>query len=78
MSKSKALEGKSAEEIVAVRYPGQLPDYQRLKASRYYEENKESLQYVDMALKAIAVFGMIGGAVLAPATGRDIANSHLC
>ena len=65
----KALEGKSAEEIVAVRYPGQLPDYQRLKASRYYEENKESLQYVDMALKAIAVFGMIGGAVLAPATG---------
>ena len=37
----KALEGKSAEEIVAVRYPGQLPDYQRLKASRYYEENKE-------------------------------------
>ena len=34
----KALEGKSAEEIVAVRYPGQLPDYQRLKASRYYEE----------------------------------------
>ena len=65
----KALEGKSAEEIVAVRYPGQLPDYQRLKASRYYEENKESLQYVDMALKAIAVFGMIGGAVLAPVTG---------
>jgi len=65
----KALEGKSAEEIVAVRYPGQLPDYQRLKASRYYEENKESLQYVDIALKAIAVFGMIGGAVLAPATG---------
>ena len=63
------MEGKSAEEIVAVRYPGQLPDYQRLKASRYYEENKESLQYVDMALKAIAVFGMIGGAVLAPATG---------
>ena len=32
MSKSKALEGKSAEEIVAVRYPGQLPDYQRLKS----------------------------------------------
>ena len=65
----KALEGKSAEEIVAARYPGQLPDYQRLKASRYYEENKESLQYVDIGLKALAVLSMIGGAVLAPATG---------
>ena len=65
----KALEGKSAEEIVAVRYPGQLPDYQRLKASRYYEENKESLQYVDIGIKALAVLSMIGGAVLAPATG---------
>ena len=65
----KALEGKSAEEIVAVRYPGQLPDYQRLKASRYYEENKESLQYVDIALKVVAFLGMAGGAILAPATG---------
>ena len=65
----KALEGKSAEEIVAVRYPGQLPDYQRLKASRYYEENKESLQYVDMALKVVAFLGMAGGAIVAPATG---------
>ena len=65
----KALEGKSAEEIVAVRYPGQLPDYQRLKASRYYEENKESLQYVDMTLKVVAFLGMAGGAILAPATG---------
>ena len=65
----KALEGKSAEEIVAVRYPGQLPDYQRLKASRYYEENKESLQYVDMALKVVAFLGMAGGTILAPATG---------
>ena len=64
----KALEGKSAEEIVAVRYPGQLPDYQRLKSSRYYEENKESLQYVDIGLKALAVLSMIGGTVLAPAT----------
>ena len=64
----KALEGKSAEEIVAVRYPGQLPDYQRLKASRYYEENKESLQYVDIGIKALAVLSMIGGTVLAPAT----------
>ena len=65
----KAIEGKSAEEIVAVRYPGQLPDYQRLKASRYYEENKESLQYVDIGLKTLAVLSMIGGAALAPATG---------
>ena len=64
----KALEGKSAEEIVAVRYPGQLPDYQRLKSSRYYEENKESLQYVDIGLKALAVLSMIGGTVLAPTT----------
>ena len=65
----KALEGKSAEEIVAVRYPGQLPDYQRLKASRYYEENKESLQYVDMALKVVAFLGMAGGTIFAPVTG---------
>ena len=65
----KAIEGKSAEEVVAVRYPGQLPDYQRLKASRYYEENKESLQYVDIRLKTLAVLSMIGGAALAPATG---------
>ena len=65
----KAIEGKSAEEIVAVRYPGQLPDYQRLKASRYYEENKESLQYVDMGIKALAVLVMIGGTVLAGPTG---------
>ena len=65
----KAIEGKSAEEVVAVRYPGQLPDYQRLKASRYYEENKESLQYVDIGLKTLAVLSMIGGVALAPATG---------
>ena len=65
----KVIEGKSAEEVVAVRYPGQLPDYQRLKASRYYEENKESLQYVDIGLKTLAVLSMIGGAALAPATG---------
>ena len=65
----KAIEGKSAEEVVAVRYPGQLPDYQRLKASRYYEENKESLQYLDIGLKTLAVLSMIGGAALAPATG---------
>ena len=65
----KAIEGKSAEEVVAVRYPGQLPDYQRLKASRYYEENKESLQYVDMGIKALAVLVMAGGTVLAGPTG---------
>ena len=46
-----------------------LPDYQRLKASRYYEENKESLQYVDMALKVVAFLGMAGGTILAPVTG---------
>ena len=44
-------------------------DYQRLKASRYYEENKESLQYVDIGLKTLAVLSMIGGVALAPATG---------
>ena len=65
----KAIEGKTAEEVVAVRYPGQLPDYQRLKASRYYEENKESLQYVDMGIKALAVLVMIGGTVLSGPTG---------
>ncbi|MBP2621641.1 hypothetical protein ACVRXQ_11190 [Streptococcus panodentis] len=65
----KALEGKSAEDIVAAQYPGQLPDYQKLKASRYYEENKESLQYVDTGLKVAAGLAMIGGVLLAPVTG---------
>ena len=65
----KALEGKSAEDIVAARYPGQLPDYQRLKSSRYYEENKETLQNVDTGLKVAATLAMIGGALLAPVTG---------
>ena len=65
----KALEGKSAEDIVAARYPGQLPDYQRLKSSRYYEENKETLQYVDTGLKVAATLAIIGGALLAPVTG---------
>lgn len=65
----KALEGKTAEEVVAVRYPSQLPEYQKLKANRYYEENKESLQYVDMGIKALAVLVMIGGTVLSGPTG---------
>ncbi len=65
----KALEGKSAEDIVAARYPGQLPDYQKLKSSRYYEENKETLQYVDTGLKVAATLAIIGGALLAPVTG---------
>ena len=65
----KALEGKTAEEVVAVRYPSQLPEYQKLKANRYYEENKESLQYVDMGIKALAVLVMAGGTVLAGPTG---------
>lgn len=65
----KALEGKSAEDIVAARYPSQLPDYQKLKASRYYEENKEKLQYVDTGLKVLAGLAMVGGVVLAPFTG---------
>ncbi|WP_164828413.1 hypothetical protein [Streptococcus sp. DD11] len=65
----KALKGKSAEDIVAAQYPGQLPDYQKLKASRYYEENKESLQYVDTGLKVAAGLAMIGGVLLAPVTG---------
>ena len=65
----KALEGKSAEDIVAARYPSQLPDYQKLKASRYYEENKEKLQYVDTGLKVLAGLAMVGGVALAPFTG---------
>ena len=54
---------------MAARYPGQLPDYQKLKASRYYEENKATLQRVDTGLKALAILAMIGGTLLAPATG---------
>ena len=55
--------------VVQLYFKKVFTDYQRLKASRYYEENKESLQYVDIGLKTLAVLSMIGGVALAPATG---------
>ena len=55
--------------VVQLYFKKVFTDYQRLKASRYYEENKESLQYLDIGLKTLAVLSMIGGAALAPATG---------
>lgn len=60
----KVIEGKTAEEIVEIQYPTELPSYQRLKGSTFHEENKDWLQYVDLGLQVAAIAGtvMTGGA----------------
>lgn len=65
----KEIKGKSAEEILELRYPKEIPDYQKLKASRYHEEHRETLQKVDTGIKILAWAGAIGGVVLSPFTG---------
>lgn len=64
----KNLEGKSAEDIVEAYFPSQIPDYQGLKASRFQEENKDTLQKVDIGLKALAFLAAAGGVIFAPFT----------
>ena len=64
----KNLEGKSAEDIVEAYFPSQIPDYQGLKASRFQEENKDTLQKVDIGLKALAFLAAAGGIIFAPFT----------
>ena len=64
----KNLEGKSAEDIVEAYFPSQIPDYQGLKASRFQEENKDTLQKVDIGLKVLAGLAAAGGIIFAPFT----------
>ncbi len=65
----KQIKGKSAEEVLELMYPKEIPDYQKLKASRYYEEHRETLQKVDTGIKIFAWIGAIGGVALSPFTG---------
>lgn len=65
----KQIKGKSAEEVLELMYPKEIPDYQKLKASRYYEEHRETLQKVDTGIKILAWVGAVGGVVLSPFTG---------
>ena len=65
----KQIKGKSAEEVLELMYPKEIPDYQKLKASRYYEEHRETLQKVDTGIKILAWVAAVGGVVLSPFTG---------
>ena len=57
------------EEVLELMYPKEIPDYQKLKASRYYEEHRETLQKVDTGIKILAWVAAVGGVVLSPFTG---------
>lgn len=65
----KVIEGKTAEEIVEIQYPTELPSYQRLKGSTFHEENKEWLQYVDLGLQVAAIAASIAGTVMTGGAG---------
>ena len=65
----KQIKGKSSEEVLELMYPKEIPDYQKLKASRYYEEHRETLQKVDTGIKILAWVAAVGGVVLSPFTG---------
>lgn len=65
----KQIKGKSAEGVLELMYPKEIPDYQKLKASRYYEEHRETLQKVDTGIKILAWVAAVGGVVLSPFTG---------
>lgn len=65
----KQIKGKSAEEVLELMYPKEIPDYQKLKASRFHEEHRETLQKVDTGIKIFAWIGAIGGVALSPFTG---------
>ena len=44
MSNSSKLKERVQREVLELMYPKEIPDYQKLKASRYYEEHRETLQ----------------------------------
>lgn len=65
----KEIRGKSAEKILELWYPKEIPDYQKLKASRFQEEHRETLHMVDFALKTFASFAALGGIIFSLPTG---------
>lgn len=57
----KSIEGKSAEELVELYFPSQIPEYNRLKATNWQENNKEWLGYVETGFKwAAAIVAIVG------------------
>ena len=57
----KSIEGKSAEELVELYFPSQIPEYNRLKATNWQENNKEWLGYVETGFKwAAAIVTIVG------------------
>ena len=68
----KVIEGKTAEEIVEIQYPTELPSYQRLKGSTFQEENKNRLQYIDLGLQAAAIAASVVGTVSTGGMGTPL------
>ena len=68
----KVIEGKTAEEIVEIQYPTELPSYQRLKGSTFQEENKDWLQYVDLGLQVAAIVASVAGTVTTGGAGTPL------
>lgn len=57
----KAIKGKNVEELVELYFPSQIPDYNRLKATNWQENNKEWLGYVETGFKwAAAIVAIVG------------------
>ena len=68
----KVIEGKTAEEIVEIQYPTELPSYQRLKGSTFQEENKNWLQYIDLGLQVTAIAASVVGTVSTGGMGTPL------
>lgn len=68
----KMIEGKTAEEIVEIQYPTELPSYQRLKGSTFQEENKNWLQYIDLGLQVAAIAASVVGTVSTGGMGTPL------
>lgn len=68
----KVIEGKTAEEIVEIQYPTELPSYQRLKGSTFQEENKNWLQYIDLGLQVAAIAASVVGTVSTGGMGTPL------
>ncbi len=57
----KAIKGKNVEELVELYFPSQIPDYNRLKATNWQENNKEWLGYVETGFKwTAAIVATVG------------------
>lgn len=68
----KMIEGKTAEEIVEIQFPTELPSYQRLKGSTFQEENKNWLQYIDLGLQVAAIAASVVGTVSTGGMGTPL------